>query len=658
MYRLCVPVMLNSHNKRGREEIARHLRECSADTVMLVFNRVLCNDELLAETAREFCENKTYFESKGFRVSAWLAPTIGYGGPSSSDGDAPNRYTHIISDKGKDCTGAYCPLDENFVADFLNTLGAVIDTGVEEIMFEDDYTLGGGKMFRESGCLCHRHRKLLAERTGEDLDFEEMHKRLYGGKTNEYRKAFLALQRETLLEFTQKIEKFAHAKNPTLRLGLSANASSYNIEGATFAELVRATAGNTRPFVRMTGAPYWDQIPSLAANIESIRLQCHWLEDTGAELWTEGDTYPRPRCVIPSAWLEGYDMALRASGGSHGILKYMSEYQSLQSYETGYFDRHARNLPHYAEIERRFAKGQGTGLNIVEYTSLFENQDLCTDVTADTLYGYGGYLPLVSQWFATECSIPVTYGRAGDEPSLIFGENARYAGERELSRGAILDAAAARILAERGIDVGFESYEKIDAPTVEYFKEYNDFATAICQRGSKWYSFRLKKGAEVLSEHPVLDGAGFGNYSEDLWATAPRISGTYRYENANGQRFTVFPFIAETAWGKGVWRKGAFKGYYRQRQLAEACEWVARRPLPAVCLGNPGAYIICKRNENGGLTVGLWNFFADEIISPEILLDREYSRADIYRNSGHIEGRRLLLDRDIPPYGFVFFTVN
>ena len=266
MYRLCVPVMLNGHNKSGKEQIARLLHECGADTVMLVFNRVLCNEALLAETAREFSENKRYFESCGFRVGAWLAPTIGYGGSSSCDGDATNRYIHIVSDKGKDCAGAFCPLDEAFTDDFLNTLGAVIDTGVEEIMFEDDYTLGGGKMFRESGCLCHRHRALLAERTGEDLDFEAMHKRLYGGKTNEYRRAFLALQRETLLDFTRKIEKFAHQKNPKVRIGLSANASSYNIEGATFADLVKATSGGTCPFVRMTGAPYWDQIPSLAAN--------------------------------------------------------------------------------------------------------------------------------------------------------------------------------------------------------------------------------------------------------------------------------------------------------------------------------------------------------------------------------------------------------
>ena len=79
--------------------------------------------------------------------------------------------------------------------------------------------------------------------------------------------------------------------------------------------------------------------------------------------------------------------------------------------------------------------------------------------------------------------------------------------------------------------------------------------------------------------------------------------------------------------------------------------------LPAVCTGNPFLYIIAKKDEDS-MSVGLWNFFADEIISPEILLDREYSLADIYRNTGHIEGRKLILDSDIPPYGFVFFTVN
>ena len=62
----------------------------------------------------------------------------------------------------------------------------------------------------------------------------------------------------------------------------------------------------------------------------------HWHDFYEIELVTEGDTYPRPRLWVSSSILEGYDMILRADGYTHTILKYMLDYNSSPSYETGY----------------------------------------------------------------------------------------------------------------------------------------------------------------------------------------------------------------------------------------------------------------------------------------------------------------------------------
>ena len=656
-YRLCIPVQLSQNDDVQREGILRQLKAAKTDTVFLVFDRYLTDEKALEKGIEAFVQNKKFFEENGFGVGAWLAPTIGYGGVASRDGDAPNRYTHIVADSGHVCPGAYCPLDEAFTEDFLRTVCALAATGVKEIMFEDDYTLGGGKFpIKFSGCLCPLHRKKLAERTGEDLDIPDIRERLRGGRANDFRRKFLDLQAETLLDFTKRIEAAVHAVNPDVRLGLSANASSYQIEGASFAELVKATAGNTRPFARMTGAPYWEKVPSLAANIEALRLQCHFLEETGAELITEGDVYPRPRHTVPANFLEGYDMALRAAGGSHGILKYMTDYYSRPTYETGYFDRHVKNAPHYAEIEKRFEGKVGAGLNIAVFPSLFYVQDFGIDVTADSLYNYGTCLPTVSQWFVTDNSIPTVYGQTGKAPSLLFGDNAQLFDLKDLGAGTILDATAARILHERGVDVGFESYEICPPFATEYYKEYDDFTVTRPNRDAKFYHFKLKEGAEPLSELPILPGNSLGNFHEHLWHTAPRAPGVYRYENADGQRFVVYPFVAESAWGKGPYMKGSFKCYYRQRQLAEAVAYLSGKPLPAVCLGNPYVYVVARKDENS-MSVGVWNFFADEVMNPVIELDEVYAGADIYQKDGHLDGNKLVLHDDIPPYGFVLFTV-
>ncbi len=84
----------------------------------------------------------------------------------------------------------------------------------------------------------------------------------------------------------------------------------------------------------MTGAPYWTNAVTLGPNIDAIRVQQYWCDDS-IELLTEGDTYPRPRLWVPSSYLECYDMILRADGNSDGILKYMIDYTYNADYETG-----------------------------------------------------------------------------------------------------------------------------------------------------------------------------------------------------------------------------------------------------------------------------------------------------------------------------------
>ena len=74
-------------------------------------------------------------------------------------------------------------------------------------------------------------------------------------------------------------------------------------DGATVQELAYAAAGDTNPFVRLTGAPYWArENNTLSAVIESNRMQLGWFKDSGIEMISEGDPYPRPRSRIPAAY--------------------------------------------------------------------------------------------------------------------------------------------------------------------------------------------------------------------------------------------------------------------------------------------------------------------------------------------------------------------
>ena len=675
MYQVWIPVYNRKWTDKQKKELIEQLRIAKVDLVLLTAGRILCSEEMLRAECEAFRENQEYMEAHGIKVGAWLAPTIGYGMPFYGDNAAATDFTHIrrlrsekvpgspgmeldkvdFNLRDGETPGAFCPLDERFVDEFLKTITAFARLGLKVIMLEDDYTLGGGKFWQDIGCACDRHMEEYCRRIGETLTREEVAARIFTGGRNKYRDAWMELQRETLLDFTKKIERAVHAVDPEIRLGLSANGSSFEMEGITIDELEMAIAGEAKPFLRLTGAPYWTQMMTVAPCIESIRLQSVWCDSDKIELVTEGDTYPRPRLWVSSSILEGYDMILRADGYTHTVLKYMLDYNSSPSYETGYIARHAANEAHYKEIERRFGGKKTVGLQLFEKPMTFRDRIFDEDISIGNFrVRCGGYMPLAEQWMLNDNSIPITY-EGGDYPLMAVGENAQYLTEDDLRRGVILDAQAAKRLLARGIDIGVESMERVKNPFCEYFLEADEYTLASVPADGVFYDMKLKRGATVDSEF-VITEPGLGVIPPQGLDGKQRFPACVRYENADGMRFMILSFIPETVATTNEWIPGIFRNYRRQRQLADGYKWLAKKPLPAMCYGAPQLYVLCKKDENS-MAVGLWNLFADSVMHPVIELDQAYASADFYHCNGKLEGDCIVLDEDIPPFGFAFFTV-
>lgn len=661
MYKLSIPVANKDRTPEEVESFAGELKRAGTDEVMLVYNRVLCNKEKKDENHKTFLKNKAEFESYGLKVSAWFAPTIGHGAPTGREYGADDAYTCLTTNFSEELSGAYCPTDEKFVDEFCDIVKAIASTGVERILFEDDYRfIGGKKTLPNVSCYCKKHREIYAKLVGREVSGEELTKYLFEGGKNKYRDAWLKMQADTLIEFTAEIERRVHAEYPDVRLGLSAGGDSYELEGVDIAKLTRIIAGKNRPFLRMTGAPYWDNAMTLAPNIEAVRLQQYYcnLDGSDIELMTEGDTYPRPRSWHSAASLEMYDMILRADGGSHGILKYMIDYNSRAKYETGYIDNHVLNAPHYAEIEKRFSGMECVGLNV------FQTMDQFADKKFDDLWTVDHYappvlmyntLPTFSQWLLCENSIPTTYG-GKNCASIVFGDNAIYLDDETMKNGVILDAQAARILIDRGIDIGIESYTQAQSPFAEYFRDEDEFTMARTPNGGVFFDFKLKPDAEILSDFIISTGA-LSVINHSTINESPKFPACYYYKNKDGQSFMVYSFIVNTVATRTHWRPGVFRSYCRQRQIAHGIEKLQGRPLPAMCFGNPELYTLVKKKGNE-MAVGLWNIFADPILKPVIELDDTYDTLDTYNCTGKLEENKVILDAPIPPYGIAFFTVK
>ena len=75
------------------------------------------------------------------------------------------------------------------------------------------------------------------------------------------------------------------------------------------------------------------------------------------------------------------------------------------------------------------------------------------------------------------------------------------------------------------------------------------------------------------------------------------------------------------------------------------------KKLPAYVYGCPSLYLQCKQNENS-LAIGLWNFFADAAINPEVELGDTYTNIRFINCDGALLGNKVRLS-DIAPFSFV-----
>ena len=174
------------------------------------------------------------------------------------------------------------------------------------------------------------------------------------------------------------------------------------------------------------------------------------------------------------------------------------------------------------------------------------------------------------------------------------------------------------------------------------------------------YDFDLKENVKISSNFtnaPAVLGLIIGNVNINDYEIYPAC---YFYENAKGQRFMVYSFVARTVLvNNDGWLFGMFRKYSRQRQLIDGVKWLQKgRGLPAVSPKNPQLYILCKKNGQE-LTIGLWNIFPDKILKPEILLDSDnYAVVSFYNCEGKIIDNKLILNDTIEAYDFAFIKVK
>ena len=333
------------------------------------------------------------------------------------------------------------------------------------------------------------------------------------------------------------------------------------------------------------------------------------------EIVSEGDAYPRPRYRCPASYLELFDAALRADGNFSGILKYMADYTSSAAYERGYFDRHRKDMPDLEALAADFAGSPAVGVRIWETMRKLEQSDFSCEPNGGELARRQLFSRATR--LAAHSSIPTTYQGVGCG-GICFGENARNLDLAATEKPLILDAIAARVLSERGIDTGVETFAERFAPENEQFKETGEEVCCYSRGVAFAERMVLKPGAVVRSV--------WSNEGNDIPAS-------YTYRNTAGQTFLVLAVAAHAV------TPAYLENYERQRQVF-AFFAENGTPVPVVCRKNPNLYVLCKSDGNR-MAVGLFNCFADGIDDLTVDLSEEWKSAEFHRCEGRLKDKRV-----------------
>lgn len=616
MYTVTIPVMIR--DGFDREATLREVKRARAERIMLAVPREFTDtaDGLRIKTngyIELLCELVPYYRENGLDVGIWIGQTMGHGGGSFG----ATAYQDFVSITGTDCPGSYCAADPKFREDVSTWAANLAKTGTGLIILDDDWRMSAHGDNLYAGCMCKEHIHRYNEMCGEELSREEIVKRTFTGEPSEYRRIWRELMGGDMLRLAHEIRAAVDLVNPECRIGICTAPTVIDLDGADFMEIADVLAGDTRPYARLIGAPYWAKTgAALNSVIMSERLYAHfaeeWQRKTNAEILGEGDAYPRPRFACPSAYLEIFDTALRADGHFTGSMKYMMDYFSTPDYEKGYIDKAERNYTLARKIEEFFAGKRQTGFKAVEYQHLFAGMELPSDPCAGNLTAYKHFYGTSFRYLA-DASVPVSFD---DGVNVIFGENAKYVDEEAIGKGAIIDITAAEILTKRGFDVGIAEISGTASSNYELFDNNREMV-----------AFRNGIIRTIIPKEGAVEFAKFGDGRTSVFG----------YENSSGTRFVVYPIAADPTDNTTF-----FRNYMRQREMYAAAEWITGEAVEAMITGHPDLMVMVSRDDSSA-SVGLWNSFEDDIDTPVITLAHTPLTIEFAGCTGEVCGNKVTL---------------
>jgi hypothetical protein len=166
-------------------------------------------------------------------------------------------WTWMIDQKGKECLGVPCPLDEGFRLYLQEMFSLLGSTGVSRILLDDDLRYehhgqidGGAAEYFSVFCFCPLHLAAISQKMGRDVAKDELQDVLRRPDAGNHPlgKIWFDLKRDSIEDMARIVEKSVHASDPAMHVGLMLTFSAAAATGARkVLPLLQALAGPNHP---------------------------------------------------------------------------------------------------------------------------------------------------------------------------------------------------------------------------------------------------------------------------------------------------------------------------------------------------------------------------------------------------------------------------
>lgn len=258
-------------NKKHAENMIQFCRNIGADEMMVfpVSQFIAANppttDKTLYREAQKVAKLKKL--AARYDINVFINHFFFMGEDLSLDNPRKHRFPWAVDITGQKAEGYRCILAQETKEAAAKELVALASSGVDKI-FQDDEVHYDWKPVATCNealhfCFCDAHIRAFSKRIGKKITREELVKKLQSNRPGDaaIRQEWLAFKRDTFIDFVNYCRRKVHKKYPQTRLGQMTTFTHLTAwDGITFAEHLKAWAGDLQPLCRPAQGWYGDQI--------------------------------------------------------------------------------------------------------------------------------------------------------------------------------------------------------------------------------------------------------------------------------------------------------------------------------------------------------------------------------------------------------------